>query len=193
MESPHRSLAWLLHGDRYDEVAAKSEPNFSGVFCRKWVLVLTIALLSVIESATAATQGDTSNASQSSARDLGWPREVTRNGVRLVYYQPQVDECNDFRKLKASLAIVLTPKNGKPAVGVEEVETNTDANLQQRTVLIDNIKITSVRFPSLSGAEEAEMQDLLRTTFPGRPLFAGNPVYKKIDDTQLSYATNTDS
>jgi hypothetical protein len=131
---------------------------------------IALALLCVIQSATAATQGDTSNASQSSARDLGWPREVTRNGVRLVYYQPQVDEWNDFRKLKARLAIVLTPKNGKPAVGVEEVETNTDANLQQRTVLIDNIKITSVRFPSLSGAEEAEMQDLLRTTFPGRPL-----------------------
>jgi hypothetical protein len=31
--------------------------------------------------------------------DPGWPREVDRNGVRFVYYQPQVDEWKNLREL----------------------------------------------------------------------------------------------
>ena len=25
------------------------------------------------------------------AEDIGWPREMTENGARIVYYQPQID------------------------------------------------------------------------------------------------------
>ena len=25
------------------------------------------------------------------AEDIGWPREMTQNGARIVYYQPQID------------------------------------------------------------------------------------------------------
>ena len=82
--------------------------------------------------------------------DPGWPREVTRNGIRFVYYQPQVDEWKDFRELRARLAFVLTPKDGKPAVGIEELKGRTTANVEARTVLIDSIEITAVRFPALS-------------------------------------------
>jgi hypothetical protein len=102
--------------------------------------------------------------------DPGWPREVTRNGIRFVYYQPQVDEWKDFRELRARLAFVLTPKDGKPAVGVEELKGRTTANVETRTVLIDNIEITAVRFPALSGDEETKMEALLKSTFPGKPL-----------------------
>jgi hypothetical protein len=102
--------------------------------------------------------------------DPGWPREVTRNGIRFVYYQPQVDEWKDFRELRARLAFVLTPKDGKPIVGVEELKGRTTANVETRTVLIDNIEITAVRFPALSGDEGTEMAELLKATFPGKPL-----------------------
>ncbi|MBV8098343.1 MAG: hypothetical protein JOZ31_04215 [Verrucomicrobia bacterium] len=102
--------------------------------------------------------------------DPGWPREVTRNGIRFVYYQPQVDEWKDFRELRARLAFVLTPKDGKPAVGVEELKGRTTANVETRTVLIDDIEITAVRFPALSDDEETKMEELLKSTFPGKPL-----------------------
>jgi hypothetical protein len=102
--------------------------------------------------------------------DPGWPREVTRNGIRFVYYQPQADEWKDFRELRARLAFVLTPKDGKPIVGVEELKGRTAANVETRTVLIDNIEITAVRFPALSGDEGTEMGELLKATFPGKPL-----------------------
>jgi hypothetical protein len=140
--------------------------------CRSLRLIFatTFAWLLVDQRGLSATNEEPASARQAPARDPGWPREVTRNGVRLVYYQPQVDEWRDLRDLRARFAFVLTPSNGKPAVGVEEVQGDTHADLEQRTVLIDNIKIVSVHFPSLSGEEEAKMQDLLKTTFPGRPL-----------------------
>jgi hypothetical protein len=123
-----------------------------------------------IQCGFAAGKADVPNPPASKTADPGWPREITRNGVRLVYYQPQVDEWKNLRELKARFAFVLTPANGKPAVGVEEVRGQTHTDLERRTVLIDSIEIEQIRFPSLSGGDEAKLQDLLRSTFPGKPI-----------------------
>ncbi|HXO96456.1 MAG TPA: hypothetical protein VN857_07720, partial [Chthoniobacterales bacterium] len=108
--------------------------------------------------------------SESKSLDPGWPREVDRNGVRFVYYQPQVDEWKNLRELRARVAFTLTPKGGKPAVGIEELKGDTVADLEKRTVLINNIEIVAVRFPSLSDEEAAKMETLLKSNFPGKPL-----------------------
>ena len=43
-----------------------------------------------------------SNTSDSiAATDIGWPREVSLNGSKLVYYQPQVDQWKDFKEITA--------------------------------------------------------------------------------------------
>src|SRR5271165_1192590 len=107
---------------------------------------------------------------ESKPLDPGWPREITRNGVRLVYYQPQVDEWKNLRELRARLAFVLTPKDGKSAVGIEEVRGDTVTDLENRMVLITNIQIVAIRFPSLSGPEETKLQNLVKSTFPGKPI-----------------------
>ena len=39
------------------------------------------------------------------AEDIGWPREMTQNGARIVYYQPQIDQWTDYRTLDARMAI----------------------------------------------------------------------------------------
>jgi hypothetical protein len=108
--------------------------------------------------------------SESTSLDPGWPREVDRNGVRFVYYQPQVDEWKDFRELRARVAFTLSPKGGKPAVGIEELKGDTTTDLEKRTVLINNIEITAVRFPSLFEDEAAKMETVLKSNFPGKPL-----------------------
>jgi len=123
-----------------------------------------------IQCGFAASKGDVPNPPQSKTLDPGWPREITRNGVRLVYYQPQVDEWKNLRELRARFAFILTPANGKPVVGVEEVRGDTRTDLERRTVLIDKIEIVNIRFPSLSGADETKLQDLLKSTFPGKPM-----------------------
>jgi hypothetical protein len=91
--------------------------------------------------------------SESTSLDPGWPRELDRNGIRFVYYQPQVDEWKNLRELRARVAFTLTPKGGKPAVGIEELKGDTVADLERRTVQINNIEIVAVRFPSLPDDE----------------------------------------
>jgi hypothetical protein len=135
-----------------------------------FTLIITLAWGAMLPCGFAASQASLPTSPQPGPVDPGWPREITRNGVRLVYYQPQVDEWKDLRELRARIAFVLTPNNEKPAVGLLEVQGNTHTDLKQRTVFIDDIKIINVRFPSLSDAEEAKMQELFKTTFPGRPL-----------------------
>jgi hypothetical protein len=55
-------------------------------------------------------------------------------------------------------------------VGIEELSGRTVPNLETRTVSIDNIEIVAVRFPSLTDPDAEKMTELLRSTFPGRPL-----------------------
>jgi hypothetical protein len=102
--------------------------------------------------------------------DPGWPREIVRDGMRLVYHQPQVDEWKNYRSLRARVAFSLTPKEGKPVVGIAELEGNTVANLEARTVFIEKLKIASARFPSLAEADAAQYEAALKKAFPGKAL-----------------------
>ncbi len=102
--------------------------------------------------------------------DPGWPREINKNGTRLVYYQPQIDEWKGYRHLKAQVAFSLTPKNGQAAVGVATLEGDTSADHEKRTVLITDLHIADARFPSLPEAEAKRMEDYLKQTFPGRAM-----------------------
>jgi hypothetical protein len=99
------------------------------------------------------------------AEDIGWPREMTQNGARIVYYQPQIDQWTDYRTLNARIAISVTPAGGKPTPGVVSIQARTDANKETRTVLISNIKLIDTRFPSVDVAGDAKLDELVRTFF----------------------------
>jgi hypothetical protein len=136
-----------------------------------FVLVATLAYAQAIPFGLTAETETAPKPPEAKPLDPGWPRKVTRrNGVRLVVYQPLVDDWKNFRELSARFAFTLTPKDGKPAVGIEEVRTDTRVDLQTRTVLIDNIEIVAVRFPSLPAEEQTKLEQLLRSTFPGKPI-----------------------
>jgi hypothetical protein len=99
------------------------------------------------------------------AEDIGWPREMTQNGAHIVYYQPQIDQWLDYRILDARMAISVTPVGGKPTPGVISMEARTDANKEDRTVVISSIKLTDTRFPSANPADAAKLGELVRTFF----------------------------
>jgi hypothetical protein len=120
-------------------------------------LVATLVWTQTIPFGFAAGKEAVATSPESKPPDPGWPREITRNEVRLVYYQPQVDEWKNLRELRARFAFVLTPKGAKPVVGVEEVRGDTVADLEHRTVLINNIEIVAIRFPSLSGSNRRSL------------------------------------
>src|SRR5437868_12137799 len=52
-------------------------------------------------------------ATGTAAQDIGWPRQVSKNGAELIYYQPQIDEWKDYKELSGRAAFSLTPKGGK--------------------------------------------------------------------------------
>src|SRR5580658_7279801 len=91
------------------------------------------------------------------AEDIGWPREMTQNGARIVYYQPQIDKWSDYRTLDARMAISVTPAGGKPTLGVVSIQARTDVDKEARNVVISNIKLTDTRFPSADVAGAAKL------------------------------------
>ena len=98
-----------------------------------------------------------------SAQDPGWPRQITKPSGKLVYYQPQVDDWNNYQTINARLAFTITPTGGKTQVGVLAVQMQTSVNMDTHTVLLSNPQINSVTFPSLDPATSEQMGSLVRT------------------------------
>src|SRR5580692_503302 len=99
------------------------------------------------------------------AEDIGWPREKTQSGARVVYYQLQIDQWQDYRTLYARMAIQVTPAGGKATPGVVSIQARTDADKESRLVVISNIKLVDTRFPSVDTATDAKLDELVRTFF----------------------------
>jgi hypothetical protein len=100
------------------------------------------------------------------AKDVGWPREKSNAAGALIYYQPQLDEWKDFRRLEARMAVSIKPAGGQPTLGVVTFRARTDANLETRNVVISRLEIISVRFPSLDENKAAAMETLVRSFLP---------------------------
>ena len=102
----------------------------------------------------------------SMAQDVGWPREKSNASGTLIYYQPQLDEWKDFRRLEARMAVSVKPTGGQPTLGVVTFRARTDVNLDSRNVVVSRLEIISVRFPSLEAANAAAMETLVRSFLP---------------------------
>src|SRR5450432_301938 len=100
------------------------------------------------------------------AQDPGWPRQITKQGNTLVYYQPQIDDWKDFSDLSWRMAFTLTPAGGKQVVGVAEMQGHTTVDNDSKMVFIDGLKITKTNFPSLDPDTSAKLDQLVRTFLP---------------------------
>lgn len=119
--------------------------------------------------------------------DPGWPRERTSaDGTKLVIYQPQVDSWEEQRRIKARVAVAITPPQAdKPVLGVLWLEADTDTVLAARTVVLNNIQIARTDFPTLSQAEVTKLTAKLKARFPQGPLnFALDRVLANLTLTQ---------
>lgn len=139
-------------------------------------LLVTLALLrppvTYSQQPTAAKSAKAAPAASSPTQDIGWPRQVVKDGVTLVYYQPQVHEWKDYKTLTADVAFSITDAAKKQTMGVASVEANTIVDKEARTVFIRDIKATSIRFPALEEAAKAGMQQAFVNVMPkgGEPI-----------------------
>jgi hypothetical protein len=60
------------------------------------------------------------------AQDPGWPRQIVKPGGKIIVYQPQVDDWQNFTDTKWRQAFQLTPAGGK-AAGTSSAYGNTAA------------------------------------------------------------------
>ena len=103
---------------------------------------------------------------QPSAPDEDWPRQITKDGNRLTYYQPQIDSWSDYRQLDGRVAVVLTPAAGESVTGMIILQAQTDTDLGDRTVIIHDIRVTNALFPSLDEATQEKMRSMSEDLLP---------------------------
>src|SRR5882762_2863128 len=126
---------------------------------------LIVFAVSALLAGDLAAESSKSNATSGST-DPGWPREKYSNGTRLLIYQPQVDDWKNFQELTWRMAVSLTPKGGKEAVGVVEMKGNTDVDNVAKVVIITNPEVTGTYFPSMDQATKEKMDQLFKTFVP---------------------------
>src|SRR4029450_4588856 len=147
--------------------------NASFLHC---LLVTAAALASPFEMRAA---NPTTGSGQSG--NSSWPRERYQNGNTLIVYQPQVDDWKNFQDLSWRMAVSLTPKSGKTAVGVVEMKGTTSIDNVAKLVNISNPQITGTYFPSLDKATADQMEQAFKSFVPATlqislyNLFASTP------------------
>ncbi len=102
----------------------------------------------------------------SSAQDPGWPRQLTKPGGTLIYYQPQVDGWKDYTTITWRQAFQLTPAGGKQVVGAATITGTTNVDAEKHLVVIHGLKVTDTYFPSTDQATSAKMDQLLKSFLP---------------------------
>jgi hypothetical protein len=95
-------------------------------------------------------------------QDPGWPREIARDDATLVYYQPQIDDWKDFKEINGRMAISVTPRGGKPQVGIVALQMRTDVDVDSHTALLSDPHITSLTFPDTDPATAKKLDQLVR-------------------------------
>src|SRR5215467_3467662 len=113
------------------------------------------------------------NASTAAApQDVGWPRMIEKDGAKLIYYQPQVEEWKDYKDLSFRMAFALTPAGGKEVMGVASLEADTKVDKDTRIAYINNLDVKGVRFPSLDPQAAKPLADLFKKLVPDK----GEPI-----------------
>ena len=68
------------------------------------------------------------------------------------------------------MAFSLTPNGGKQQLGVATLHGTTIADVATRTVVIKDLTLTSIRFPSLDQSASDTLRTILRESFPARAI-----------------------
>ncbi|MCP3903025.1 MAG: hypothetical protein GY715_05250 [Planctomycetes bacterium] len=101
--------------------------------------------------------------------NAGWPREFElADGSTLLVYQPQVERWEDFRRLDALAAVIVTLPREAEMIGALEVSMTTATDHQRRLVTLRDPVFTRISFPSANAADAQKAEDVVRRGFPSK-------------------------
>ena len=105
------------------------------------------------------------------AQDAGWPRELTANGHRMVYYQPQIDRWPDRRVVEGRLAVTVTPAGEKaPVAGAIWLRSRTAVDMERRQVVLDGLDVVRSNFSVVDEARRARITEIATALLPKGPI-----------------------
>ena len=126
------------------------------------IVVVTIFTLGSIASAQEAQADETLDTTDQSLT-LTFPRELEADGGKVILHVPQVDTWKDFADVTGRFAVeVIVDGESEAVLGVAEFEANTDVNLEQRVVAVENTRITVTSFPIGDDARRKKFDELVR-------------------------------
>ncbi|HKM67909.1 MAG TPA: hypothetical protein VJX70_12145 [Candidatus Acidoferrum sp.] len=100
------------------------------------------------------------------AQDPGWPRLLVKPAGKLIVYQPQVDNWNNFTDITWRQAFEFTPTGGSQIVGAASFEGTTEVNTDTHTVFMFNIQTLNTYFPGKDPATSSQLDQLVRSFVP---------------------------
>ncbi len=103
---------------------------------------------------------------QTLAADEGWPRRIPVPKGTVTMYQPQIDAFQD-NKVSARAAVSFLGKGEKePHFGVVWIDATVDTDRDARTVTAREYRITDVKFPDATAAQQDKLKALLLQEMP---------------------------
>lgn len=95
--------------------------------------------------------------------DPGWPRIVETDEAEIVIYQPQVDTWESYLRLEGWVAGEVFLKGAETTViGAVRMSAETEADFENRTVLVFNKRIEQVNIETDDTELAAKVEDILR-------------------------------
>lgn len=123
-----------------------------------WIVA---APLWVTPSASAETSSTQRADEQQPVSVLSFPREVQHDGATIAVHVPEIETWEDFEKITGRIAVEVTPSGENEAVpGVVEFVADSETNLEERVVAIDNAEVTVTHFP-VAGDTRRQQLDLI--------------------------------
>lgn len=93
-----------------------------------------------------------------------WPRVKNHDGNRLTLYEPQVESWADYAQIDFRMAFSLLPnQESKEIVGVIYMQAATTVNMSTHIVVMKELKIQKVDFPSFTENESSGYNNMIKT------------------------------
>ncbi|HSD68036.1 MAG TPA: carbohydrate-binding family V/XII [Woeseiaceae bacterium] len=105
-------------------------------------------------------------ACSAAAQAIDWPQEITADEGTIVVYQPQPERLvGNVLSARAAMAIELKD-NSEPIFGVFWFDSTIDTDKEGGTVTIRDIRLTNVRWPDSTDANEQRFTAIVEAAVP---------------------------
>jgi hypothetical protein len=132
-----------------------------------WRRTATFLLLfcTQISCGLIAPQAGCAQAQDDGVTDIGWPRQIQRDGNTITIYQPQVERWAGNQLQSRAAVAVETAASAQPIYGVIWLSARTEVDKDRRLVTLEDCTITTGTFP----AATQDYLSMLRQAIPPGP------------------------